>query len=110
MSTEDHNKTLVILHSALGAFFTFALLASPWIIARNSRHAEQIPLAIFLFALVLLIAVLFWSTAIAIHKRKPMGRRLALVAAVAALPLVWPIGVYTWGFMHSDGAKRLYHE
>jgi hypothetical protein len=108
MSTDDHNKTLVILHSALGAFFTFGLLASPWIIARNSRHPEQIPLAILLFAVVFLMAVLFWSTAIAIHKRKPVGRRLALIAAVAALPLVWPIGVYTWWFMHSEGGKNLY--
>lgn len=108
MSADDHNKTLVILHGALGSFFTLGLLASPWIIARNFRRPEQLPLTLVLIAVVFLMALLFWSTAIALYRRKPLGRKLALVSAVAALPLIWPIGVYTWWFMHSEGAKRLY--
>lgn len=108
MSTDDHNKTLVILHGALGSFFTLGLLASPWILARNFRRPEQLPLTLVLIAVVFLMALLFWSTAITVQRRKPLGRKLALISAVAALPLVWPIGVYTWWFMHSEGAKRLY--
>jgi hypothetical protein len=33
---------------------------------------------------------------------------LALISAVAVLPIVWPIGVYSWWFMHSEAAKRMY--
>jgi hypothetical protein len=108
VSTEDHNKTLIILHSAIAAFYTLGLVALPWVIAKNFSHREQVPLAIVISGLVFLMALLFWSTAIAMYRRKSFGRKLALVAAVASLPLGWPIGVYTWWFMHSDGAKRLY--
>jgi hypothetical protein len=92
----------------MGAFFTRGLIASPWIIAHNVRRPEKIPFAVFVFGIVFLLAVLFWSTAIALYRRKPIGRRLSLIAAVVALPMVWPIGVYTWWFMHSEGAKQMY--
>lgn len=108
MTTQDHNKTLVLIHAGLGAFFTLALLASPWIIARNLRHPEQIPTAIVVFGVVFLMALLFWSTAIAMYRRKPLGRKLALIAAVASFPLGGYVGMYTWWFMHSDGAKEMY--
>jgi amino acid transporter len=108
MTPQDHNKTLVILHAALGAFFTLGLLASPWIIAQNLRHREQIPVAVLIFGIVLVMALLFWSTAIAMYRRKPVGRKLALISAVAVLPIVWPIGTYSWWFMHSEGAKQMY--
>ena len=108
MSTEDHNKTLIILHSAIAAFYTLGLAASPWIIAQNFKRPDKILFAVFVFGFVFLLALLFWSTAIAMYRRKPFGRKLALIAAVASLPLAWPIGVYTWWFMHSDGAKRLH--
>jgi hypothetical protein len=29
-------------------------------------------------------------------------------ASVVAIPMIWPVGVYTWWFMHSDAAKRIY--
>jgi hypothetical protein len=108
MTPQDHNKTLVILHAALGAFFTLGLLASPWIIAQNFRHREQIPDAILIFGTVLVMALLFWATAIAMYRRKPVGRKLALISAVVALPIVWPIGTYSWWFMHSKAAKQMY--
>lgn len=107
MSPQDHNKTLVILHGAIGTFFTLGLLASPWIIAQNFRR-EQIPVAVLIFGIVLVMALLFWSKAIAMYGRKPVGRRLALISAVAVLPVVWPIGIYSWWFMHSEGAKEMY--
>lgn len=107
MSPQDHNKTLVILHGAIAVFFTFGLLASPLIISQSLRHSE-IALAILAFGIVFVMATLFWATAIAMYGRKRVGRRLALISAVALLPLVWPIGVYSWWFMHSEGAKRMY--
>jgi hypothetical protein len=72
------------------------------------RHREQIPVAVLIFGIVLVMALLFWSTAIAMYLRKPVGRKLALISAVAALPIVWPIGTYSWWFMHSEGAKQMY--
>ncbi len=99
---------MVILHSAMGTFFTLGLIASPWIIAQNFRRPDKVVFAVLVFGIVFLVAILFWSTAIAMYRQKPSGRKLSLIAAVVAIPIVWPVGVYTWWFMHSDGAKRMY--
>jgi hypothetical protein len=74
-------------------FLTLGLLALRWIIARNFRPPEKLPLTLLLLAVIFLMALLFWSMAIAVYRRKPFGRKLSLVSAVAALPLIWPIGV-----------------
>lgn len=108
MTTEDHNKTLVMLHSAIGAFFTLGLIGAPWIIAKNFRQPEQVPTVIVVFGSVFLMALLFWFTAIAMYRRKPLGRKLALIAAVVAFPIGGYVGIYTWWFMHSEGAKQMY--
>lgn len=85
MSPQDHNKTLVILNGAIGMFFTLGVLASPWIISQNLRHREKIPLAILILGIVIVMASLFWATAITMYRRKRVGRRLALISAVAVL-------------------------
>ena len=108
VSAQDHNKTLVMLHSAIGAFYSCALVASPWIIEKNFRRAEQIPAAIAIFGLVFLIALLFWSSAILMYRRKRFGRTLALIAAPFTLFGFWPVGIYAWWFMHSERGKSLY--
>jgi len=108
VSTKNHNETLVGIHLAVGIFFTFGLVASPWIIAQNFRHREQIPLAILIFGFVFAMALLMFSTAIAMHQQKPFGRRLALLAAGFLMVFFWPAGVYSWWFLHSDGAKKMY--
>jgi hypothetical protein len=97
-----------MLHSAMGAFYTLGLIASPWIIATNFRRPGQMPTAVAVFGIVFLIALLFWSTAILMHRRKPLGRTLALIAAPFTLFMFWPIGIYSWWFMHSAGARHLY--
>lgn len=108
MSTDDHNKTLVILHSLVAVIFTAGLVASPWIIAKNFKHAAQVPTAIVVFGTVFVIAMLFWFTVWALLRRKLVAKRLALVAALVLLPIFWPLAVYTWWFMHTEGAKRIY--
>ena len=108
MTAQDHNKTLVVLMSAFAAFFTLGLIASPWIIAKNFNDSDKILVAIVIFGFVFLMALLLWSTAVAMYRRKPLGRKLALLSAVLVLPMFWPIGVYAWWFMHSDGAKQIY--
>lgn len=108
MTTKDHNETLAGIHFAAGIFFAFGLVASLWIIAQNFRHREQIPLAVLIFGFVALMAILMFSTAIAMRRQKPSGRRLALLAAGFLIIFFWPAGVYSWWFFHSEGAKRMY--
>ncbi len=108
MKAQDHNKTLVILFSAFATFFTIGLLAAPWIIAQNYNRKDKILVAFIIFGIVLLMALLFWSTTFAMHQRKSVGRKLALISAVLLLPMFWPVAVYAWWFMHSEGAKQMY--
>jgi Kef-type K+ transport system membrane component KefB len=108
MSPSDHNRSLVIIHSIIGALFTCGLLASPLIIAKNFRRPEQMPDAVVVFGLVFLIALLFWSTAIALHLKKSVAKKLALISAAVTLVFFWPAAIYTWWFMHSEGAKQMY--
>ena len=108
MSTKDHNETLVGIHVVVGSVFALGLVGSPWIIARNVRHADQIPSAVLIFGIVLVIAVLMFSTAIAMRRQKPVGRKLGLLSAAVLIIILWPAGVYSWWFLHSDGAKKMY--
>lgn len=108
MSTKDHNKTLVMLYAAIGAFYSCGIIAAPWIIERNFKRPEQIPSAILIFGLVALIAILFFSSAVYMHRRKRIGRTLALIATPITLFAFWPVGIYAWWFMHSEAAKSLY--
>jgi hypothetical protein len=114
MSPLDHNKTLALIYSLLGGFFTLPILASPWIVTKNvdrypsPRREGQILIAVVVFCAVLLLAALFVSTAIGLYRRRRGGRKLALVSAVLLLPLLPPAAVYTWWFMHSEGGKRMY--
>ncbi len=108
MSTKDHNKTLVMLYAAIASFYSCGIIAAPWIIEKNFRRPEQIPGAILVFGSVFLIALLFWLAAVYMYRRKRIGRTLVLIAAPITLFAFWPIGVYAWWFMHTDGAKSLY--
>lgn len=108
MSAKDHNETLAMLYAAIAAFYTCGIVAAPWIIEKNFRRPEQIPTAILVFGAVSLIALLFWSAAIHMHRRKSIGRTLALIAAPITMFAFWPIGIYAWWFMHSQGGKALY--
>ena len=108
MSAKDHNETLVMLYAAIATFYSFGIVAAPWIIEKNFRRPEQIPTAILVFGAVLIIALLFWSAAIYMHRRKSIGRTLALVAAPITMFAFWPVGMYAWWFMHSYDGKALY--
>ncbi len=108
MTTKDHNETLAGIHLAVGVFFAFGLVASPWIIAQNFRHKEQIPTAVLIFGVVFCIGLLMFVTAIAIHRRKPLGRKLAMWSIAVLFFIFWPAAIYSWWFMHSDGAKQMY--
>jgi hypothetical protein len=113
MTTSDHNKTLVLIHSLVGGFFTLPLIASPWIILKNvdsypsPRRDGQIIIAIVAVSVVLFLALIFLSTAVGLYRHRAWGRKLAFVTSV--LMLVWPpAAAYIWWFIHSEGGKRMY--
>jgi hypothetical protein len=113
MSPQDHNKTLVVIHSLVGGFFALPLLAAPWIIAKNvdsypsPRREGQVIIAVVAVCVVLFVALLFLSTAVGLYKRRLWGRKLAFVSSVFLL--VWPpAAAYTWWFIHSEDGKQLY--
>jgi hypothetical protein len=108
MCTKDHNKTLVMLYVAIGSFYSFGIIAAPWIIEKNFRRPEQVPTAILLFGTVSVIALLFWLSAIYMHRRKRIGRTLALIAAPITIFAFWPVGIYAWWFMHSERGNDFY--
>jgi small neutral amino acid transporter SnatA (MarC family) len=113
MSPEAHNRTLVVIHSLVGWFFALPLIAAPWVIAKNvdsypsPRREGQIIIAVVAVCFVLLLALIFLSTAVGLYRRKLWGRKLAFVTSV--LMLVWPpAAAYIWWFIHTEGGKHLY--
>jgi len=108
MSTKDHNETLAGIHLAVGAFFALTLMLVPIFFVKGSLEWGDIPLTALVVLIVLAVALLMISTAITMHKRKPLGRELALWAAPLLFFICWPAAVYSWWFMHSDGAKQMY--
>lgn len=104
MSTKDHNETLAGIHLAIGVFLVLGLFVSPWVIGHR-RRIETIAL----IAVVLLpTALLMISAAFTIHRKKPVGRKLALWSVVVLFVIFWPAAIYSWWFMHSEGAKQMY--
>ena len=74
MSTKNHNETLVGIHFAIGVFLALGLVVSPWVIG----HRERMQAMAIISAVLLPVALLMFSTAFALHRKKPLGRKLAL--------------------------------
>lgn len=109
MSTKDHNQSVAGIHLAAGVFLVLALVIAPLLLIRDlERHTDQIPIALIGFVALLALAVFMVSTAVAMNKQKSVGRELALWAAPFLFLMFWPAGVYSWWFLHSDGAKKMY--
>jgi len=49
-----------------------------------------------------------FSTAFTMHRRKPVGRKLAFWSAAVLFMIFWPAAIYSWWFLHSEGAKQMY--
>jgi len=104
MTTKDHNETLAGIHLAVGTFFALGLVVSPWV----GGHRERVQVIAIISAILLPLALLMFFTASTIHRRKPLGRKLALWSVAVLLMIFWPAAIYSWWFMHSDGAKQMY--
>jgi uncharacterized membrane protein YhaH (DUF805 family) len=115
MTAKDHNKTFVLIYTFFGVYVSVPLLAAPWAIISNIRafsspnSGTQVLIATITAVIIFLcLAVLFFSTAYSLYKKRLRARRLSLISAMAVFPLCPPITVYTWWFMHSDKARQLY--
>jgi len=109
LSTKDHNETIAGIHFAFGGFLVLVLVIAPVLLRRDfERHPEQVPVVLVIFVVMLGVAVLMISTAVAMNKKKRSGRKLALWAAPFLLLMFWPAGIYSWWFLHSEGAKQMY--
>ena len=102
MSTKDHNETLAGIHLAVGAFLALGLVVSPWVIGYRAQLQAKIS------AILVPLVLLMFSTAFTMHRRKPVGRKLAFWSAAVLFMLFWPAAIYSWWFLHSDGAKQMY--
>lgn len=76
MSPADHNKTLVVLYSLISGLFTLPLLISPLILlvspsllAKNLKSTDQVLIAIVIYCLVVLLALLIPATGYGLYKK-----------------------------------------
>jgi hypothetical protein len=58
--------------------------------------------------LVASIAALMFSTAIALRRQLPLGRKLGLLTSLILMLVFFPFGVYGWWFLTSDRGKEMY--
>lgn len=120
MHSKDHNKTLGIIYSFLGAALTVIVLIMVSKLLTQERepaqpqfnlpfHRDSFPLEMGLVAAF--FAMFFLLTAYGLFKKKRWARISVLVLACV---LVWlfPLGtilaIYSWWFMLSEGGKQLY--
>ena len=105
MTAQDHNKTLAIIYCLPGTGLIIVLVA---VLLR--KHPEDVlPLA--MIPVVLLFAVLLLLIPYGLFQKRQWARISVLILAALFIWL-FPLGtiltIYTWWFMHSQGAKQLY--
>jgi hypothetical protein len=103
VSTQDHNRIVVEIHYLVSGVLILILVTSPWTIGTDHLYR----LMIICLSLVLIAALMF-STAIAMKRQVPLGRKLGFLTAAILMLIFWPFGVYSWWFLHTDGARKLY--
>jgi uncharacterized membrane protein len=120
MNPQDHNKTLGIIYSFLGAVLAMVVLIMLSKIFTQEReppqpqfnlpvHHDSFPLEISLIASF--FAILFLLTGYGLLRKKRWARISVLVLAFVLIwlfPLGTILAVYSWWFMFSEGGKQLY--
>jgi hypothetical protein len=113
MTPQDHNKTLGIIYGVLGGLLTIGALVELVRVIIIEKELSRIQSDSYLIPIILglLLTVMLLSTAYGLFKRRRWARILSLILA-GLFALLFPLGtalsVYTWWFMHSEGAKLLY--
>jgi hypothetical protein len=106
MTAQDHNKTLGIIYCLPGAGVIIGIIA---ILLR--KHPQDV-LPLEMIPVALLLAVLLLLIPYGLFKRRRWARICVLILTVIIIwlfPLGTILAAYTWWFMHSQGAKRLYN-
>jgi drug/metabolite transporter (DMT)-like permease len=106
MSPEDHNKTHGIIYCLPGAGLIIGVIA----VLLRKRPEDVLPLE--LIPVGLLLAAVLLLIPYGLFRRRRWARICVLILA-ALFVWLFPLGtiltIYTWWFMHSEGAKRLYN-
>jgi len=105
MSPSDHNKTLGIIYCLPGLAVIIGVIA---VLLR--KHPQDV-LSLQMVPVVLLLAMLLLLIPYGLFTKRRWARICVLVLScvfVVLFPLVTILTIYTWWFMHSSGAKRLY--
>jgi len=114
MTPHDHNKTLGIIYGLLGGLL--AVLAAVELVRivtldkeLNHVRSDSALLTMIIAGLILMVVLI--ATSYGLFKRRNWARISTLILA-GLLVLLFPLGtalaIYTWWFMHSEGAKKLY--
>jgi phosphoglycerol transferase MdoB-like AlkP superfamily enzyme len=115
MTSQDHNKTLGIIYGVLGGLLTIGAIVELVRVIIIEKELARIQSDSYLMPIILglLLLIILVSTSYGLFKRRRWARILSLVLAglfVLLFPLGTALSIYTWWFMHSDGAKLLYSE
>ena len=106
MTSQDHNKTLGLVHGLIGLLaFTAVIVAI--ILEMRKATSSAFPHALYFLPIPLLQLLV----AYALFRRRRWARIIALFLSalyVWVFPLGTALAVYTWWFLHSEGGKRLY--
>lgn len=114
MTPQDHNRTLGIIYGFLGGILTLAALVELVRVIIIERELERIradSLLQILIAVALIVMIFLYAIAYGVFKRRRWARIAALISSglfVWLFPLGTALAIYTWSYMHSEGAKRLY--
>jgi hypothetical protein len=113
MTPQDHNKTIGIVYGLLGGLLVTVLLVIQAKVFFSKRALGEIedPFLPTAVPVGLVLGLLFLFTTYGIFRRRNWGRILTLIMACLLIwlfPLGTILAIYTWWFMHSEGAKRLY--
>jgi hypothetical protein len=114
MTPHDHNKTLGIIYTFLGGLLTVAALVELIRVITIEKELERIRSDTFLLSLIivgLLLTIILLLTACGLFKRRNWARISSLILSglfIWFFPLGTALGIYTWWFLHSEGAKQIY--
>lgn len=114
MTPQDHNRTLGIIYGFIGGLLTVAALVELVRVITVQRELERIQSNTSLQILILIgliLTIFISSTAYGLLSKRSWARVPALILSsllIWLFPLGTALAIYTWWFLHSEGAKQLY--
>jgi low affinity Fe/Cu permease len=116
MTPQDHNRTLGIIYGFLGGILTLAAfveLVRVVILEGELVRIQADSLLQILIAVAMIVMIFLYLIAYGLFRKRRWARIAALISSglfVWLFPLGTALAIYSWSFMHSEGAKRLYEK